>query len=145
MAPAGPGVGHLHTMHDYWLLCACTNLRHATTRRAAGPVRRHPLAASPSARTSPPDEITSLSAGGVRRARRPGYRGLPPIGDQAAGGALTGAPPERPDRPVVFGFIGQVNPNKGIKTLVEAFTKAAIPGSTLRVAGRGRLQELDRA
>ena len=47
----------------------------------------------------------------------------------------TGRPPERPDRPMVFGFIGQVNPNKGVATLLDAFRRAAIPGSTLRVAG----------
>lgn len=144
MAPAGPDVGHLHTMHDYWLLCARTNLRHRHHETCGPPcaairrLRRRLL------ERHPPDEITSLSQAvfDEHDARGVHLKGSHRSVIMLPVERITGPPPERPDRPVVFGFIGQVNPNKGIKTLVEAFTKAAIPGSTLRVAGRGRLQEI---
>jgi len=144
MTPAGSGVGHIHTMHDYWLLCARTNLRHRHHATCGPPcwairkVRRRLL------ERHPPDEITSLSQAvfDEHDARGTHLRGSRRSVIMLPVERLEGEPPVRPDRPIVFGFIGQVNPNKGIATLVEAFTKARIPGATLRVAGRGRLEDL---
>ena len=119
-------VGHLHTMHDYWLLCARTNLRHRHHETCGPPcaairrIRRRLL------ERHPPDEITSLSQAvfDEHDARGVHLQGLPAVGDQAAGRAAQRASRRSgPDRPIVFGFIGQVNPNKGIATLVEAFTQ----------------------
>ena len=89
MAPAGPGVGHLHTMHDYWLLCARTNLRHRHHETCGPPcaairrLRRRLL------ERHPPDEITSLSQAvfDEHDARGVHLQGLPAVGDQAAGRA----------------------------------------------------------
>jgi glycosyltransferase involved in cell wall biosynthesis len=41
----------------------------------------------------------------------------------------------------VFGYLGQLNPNKGVATLVDAFVRADISGARLRLAGRGMLAE----
>ncbi len=144
MAPAGPGVAHVHTIHDYWLLCARTNLRHrhqhscgppcaALRRLRGGLFEKHPPA--------------QVMAGAQAVFDEHDARGVHLRGAERSVVKLPVEPPpteipERPDRPMTFGFIGQVNPNKGVATLVEAFTRAAIPGARLRVAGRGRLEDL---
>jgi glycosyltransferase involved in cell wall biosynthesis len=144
MSPAGPGVGHLHTMHDYWLLCARTNLRHRHHETCGPPCQALRRVRRLLLERRPPDEITSLSQAvfDEHDARGVHLKGSRRSVIKLPVERIAGDPPDRPDRPMVFGFIGQVNPNKGIATLVEAFTKAAIPGASLRVAGRGRLEHL---
>jgi glycosyltransferase involved in cell wall biosynthesis len=143
MDPAGSGVGHVHQIHDYWLLCARTNLRHrhsATCGPACAAIRR--LRRTLLERHAP----DAVVAGAQAVFDEHDTRGVHLHGSQRTVIKLpveppAGGAPERPERPMVFGFIGQVNPNKGITTLLEAFRRAGIEGSTLRVAGRGRLED----
>ena len=123
--PGHDGVAHVHTLHDYWLLCQRTTLvqrdgtacvtRCASCRVVSGvrdaAVRRHP-----------PDVVLAVSQAIARihadalawvRGR---VRVVPnPVTE------FPGPPRRRPTPgPVTFGFVGQVSRTKGILTLVEA-------------------------
>jgi len=135
-------IGHVHTLHDYWLLCQRTSL-----------VRRDGEACT--TRCSSCRMITGLR--NVAIARRPPEVVL--AVSNAIAKVHTDAldwtrdrtrvlynpvesfvgPARRPPVPgsVTFGFVGQVSRTKGIETLVRAFTAAAIPGARLVVGGRG--------
>jgi glycosyltransferase involved in cell wall biosynthesis len=144
--PGSLGVPHVHTLHDYWLVCthsnllrrdgtACGNacLTAARIRRAA----RRPLAdalIAPSQAVFDVHAQRGLTFDGVATAVLP----VPP--DVPAG------PPRRPPSgPPVFGYLGQLNLNKGVATLVDAFGRADIAGARLLLAGRGMLTESIRA
>lgn len=144
--PGSLGVPHVHTLHDYWLVCthsnllrrdgtACGNacLTAARIRRAA----RRPLAdvfIAPSQAVFDVHSQRGLTFDGVATAVLP----VPP--DVAAG-----PPRQPPSGPPVFGYLGQLNLNKGVHTLVDAFARAGITGARLRLAGRGMLTESLRA
>jgi len=135
------GVAHVHTLHDYWLLCQRNTLVTAagtpcTTRcrscRAVSAVRNAQLA------RRPPDVLLAVSEAvarahtdvipWTRRRTRVLYN---PVD------AVTGTHRAPVAGPPTFGFVGQVSAVKGIRTLVRAFGAAAIAGARLVVAGRG--------
>lgn len=146
-APGRAGVAHVHTLHDYWLLCQrstlvarddsacvtrCTGCRVASTLRV-GLVDRHPpevvVAVSDAVATE--HRSARVLTDRIRVVRNPV--------EQLA--APTVARPRPADGPVVFGFLGQLVPIKGIKTLLRAF--AALPRDVARldVAGSGPLRD----
>jgi glycosyltransferase involved in cell wall biosynthesis len=135
------GVAHVHTLHDYWLLCQRNTLVTAAGRpcltrcrscRAVSAARNAQLA------RRPPDVVLAVSEA-VARAHtdaiawtRDRTRVLYNPVERAADAhrpPTAGAP--------TFGFLGQVSAVKGIRTLVRAFRDAAIPQARLVVAGRG--------
>jgi glycogen(starch) synthase len=140
--PAHDGVGHVHTLHDYWLLCQRTSLvqrdgttcttRCASCRLVSGirdaAVRRHPpevvLAVSQAIARVHGDAL-----GWIRGRTRVVYN---PVEEFT--GPVRPAP--QPGR-VTFGFVGQVSRTKGVLTLVEAVGAAGLPDARLVVGGRG--------
>jgi glycosyltransferase involved in cell wall biosynthesis len=136
------GIPHVHTLHDYWLLCqrntmvtadgvACTTTR-CRSCRAISSVRNAALA------HHPPDVLLAVSAA----VARPHAAELAWTRDRTRVlyNPVEAAGPRRPraaDAPPTFGFLGQVSAVKGIRTLVRAFAAAAIPDARLVVAGRG--------
>lgn len=138
-APAARGTAHVHTLHDYWLLCQRTSMVTADgslcERRCAGCVavsavrdrvlRRHfaDVVIAPSHALAEEHARWSWLAPRVEVLAHPGER--------------AGPPPRRtgPHTPFAFGFIGQLSAVKGVPTLLRAFR--SLGGTRLLVAGRG--------
>ncbi len=142
--PSEMGVAHVHTIHDYWLLCqrasmvasngtACQDLCGAcaaVSRFRAHAMRRHH-----------PDVFIAVSEAVAREHAR-----LPAVRDRVR--VVLNAYDDRtpaPDRgardgPPVFGFLGQLVESKGILTLLRAFDHPDLAGARLRIAGDGRLR-----
>jgi glycosyltransferase involved in cell wall biosynthesis len=141
--PAQRGVPHVHTLHDYWLLCdrstmqsdigpcvhqclpcrTISQLRTATTRRHA------------------PDVMIAVSQALAREHGRLPWvqrrlRVVPnPV--EAPEGIARHRPPSAG---ATFGYIGRLTGVKGLDLLVDAFDASGLAGScTLLVAGRGPL------
>ena len=144
--PGRQGVGHVHTLHDYWLLCRRATLvkrsgadcasRCVTCRLVSGArnriVARHP-----------PDVVLAVShavaaehadigwlADRVRVVPNPVVPVKAPRTDRGATGP-------------VFGFLGRLTKEKGAPTLVAAFEAASLPASArLVIGGDGPLREV---
>jgi glycosyltransferase involved in cell wall biosynthesis len=135
------GVGHVHTLHDYWLLCqrnamvqrdgtACA--ARCGTCRVISEVRNRRIA------SRPPEVVVAVSEAiaarhlaelaWMRNRTRVVYNPVEPARPRAA---------RPPGEPVVFGFIGRLGIDKGIRTLVDAFGRADVGSARLVVAGRG--------
>ena len=136
------GVAHVHTLHDYWLLCQRNTMVTAagaacTTRcrscRAISSVRNRQL------QHHPPDLLLAVSAA----VARPHEDLLPWTRDRMrvlynpVEHATAMRPARDPGTPPTFGFLGQVSAVKGIRTLVRAFAASDLAGARLVVAGRG--------
>src|SRR4051794_19240690 len=120
-APGRAGVAHVHTLHDFWLRC----WRSTLTRRHGGPCGRscRAIAAwrSGAMRIHPPDVTIAISRAVLEQHPALLTSGRAKIIRHAVEDA---APRTRPiPRPgaAVFGYIGQVNPNKGISVLLDAW------------------------
>jgi glycosyltransferase involved in cell wall biosynthesis len=140
--PGRAGVAHVHTLHDYWLLCQrnslvrrdgtacatrCVSCRSISFLRAAQ-VRRHA-----------PEVVIAVSEAiaGVHRAALPWLRDRievvynpvtpVPVPSRTAGTRV----------PFTFGFLGRLGRDKGILTLLDAFADARLADARLVVAGRG--------
>ncbi len=142
--PSAHGVPHVHTVHDYWLLCRRTTLVRAngeacTTRcascvawsgaRSALLHRHHPSLLLVGSH----DAATLHEHLGWARGRT---RVVPPPVPEAP----SMPPRARHDAPVTFGYLGRLDVAKGVPTLVDAFLAAAIPGARLLIAGDGPLR-----
>jgi glycogen(starch) synthase len=140
-APSAAGVPHVHTLHDYWLLCQRTSLRHGGAECG-----RHSLCAAISTgrdgvlRRHGPDVALAPSVA-VAEAHR-GFRALQGRVEVLHHPAERFAV-RRPTSagPVTFGFLGQLADEKGVVPLLEAFRSLAVPGARLLVAGTGPLAD----
>lgn len=145
--PARLGVPHVHTLHDYWLRC----WRSTGTRRDQRPCgpscraiahRRHAAL-----RRSCPDVTI-----GISRSIVAGHEPYDVPGDvrvvlHPATPPAHGMPraDRAPDSMPTFGFLGQLNPNKGIRHFLDAASRLASEARFV-TAGRGRLDaEVGRA
>lgn len=139
--PGRRNIGHVHTLHDYWLLCqrdsmvarddtAC--VRRCTSCRMIGDLRRRQVA------PHPPDVVVAVSEaiarphlavlGWMRGRTRVIYN--PVEAPRARASRSNG-------QPLTFGFVGRLGVDKGILTLLRAFSAAAIGDARLVVVGRG--------
>ena len=140
-APARAGVGHVHTLHDYWLLCQRNSMvkrddtpcdtRCGSCRLISGlrnqQIGRH--APDVVVAVSRAIERTHLDALAWMRGRsRVIYN---PVSEPRARVEPSAA------RPVTFGFIGRLGADKGIVTLLAAFARLGAEDVRLVVAGRG--------
>jgi glycosyltransferase involved in cell wall biosynthesis len=137
----GKRAAHVHHLHDYWLIC-----RRATTRLPSGEPCNDPSCRAVAAlrdlvvRRRPPDLLFSGS-----RACLAAHAGYPWALDRlrhvpyTIGVNLEGrSDPPADGSPLTFGFIGQLTPQKGIGTLLDAFRDLS-GGHRLVVAGEGPL------
>ncbi|HJT37487.1 MAG TPA: glycosyltransferase [Actinomycetota bacterium] len=136
-------VGHVHTIHDYWLLCQRASLvkrsgETCETRclscRAISTIRNEII------RRHPPDVVLAVSNAVAEEHQdldwlRGRLRVVP--------NPVVRTSREQPSAgPVVFGFLGRLTRDKGIATLVHAFEDAGLPGGTrLVVGGDGPLRD----
>jgi glycosyltransferase involved in cell wall biosynthesis len=144
--PSRQGIAHVHTLHDYWLLCQRTSLvaRDGTSCEqlcrgcAAVSFARNAVIAR-----HPPHVVIAISdavAGEharlawtrdrVRVVHHPvEWERLAPARSVTAG------------EPVVFGYLGQLTGVKGVAMLLDAFSSAGVPGARLVVAGDGAARD----
>ena len=140
--PGKMQIPHVHTLHDYWLLCQRTSMVQrdgtACTTSCRGcaaitAVRERQI------RGNAPDVVLGVSKAVAAEHERLEW----------ASGRLrilynpVESPAEsRPVRDVgapVFGYLGQLAAYKGVGTLLSAFNDADIRGARLLVGGRGPL------
>jgi glycosyltransferase involved in cell wall biosynthesis len=132
----------VHTVHDYYLMCPrCTLFnrgRNCPTRCLSCKVL------TPNQRLSRlPDSVVSVSQYALDEHIRRGY-----LEDQPAtvihniqGAAASRSLPTTQSRPqsgdLIFGFIGRVEQEKGVETLLLATQQLRSPNWRLKVAGKG--------
>jgi glycogen(starch) synthase len=140
--PSAAGVAHVHTLHDYWLLCQRASLvrrdgtacePRCTVCREFSAVRARII------RRSPPDVVLAVSDA-VRRE----HASIDWVRDRVRvlRNPVDVAPraPRAPSRPPTFGYLGQLTTAKGVPTLLAAYAGADLPGTRLLVAGDGPLR-----
>ena len=144
--PGGFGRPHVHSLHDYWLLCQRTTLRSRRGRRCRrcspcnllATLRRAALArSSPDVYLAPSTAVARQHA--VHARARDRIRVLhhpaPTVPTRSAAG--------RTRDPYTFGYLGQLTEAKGVRTLLAAIGRVAASGRDVRllVAGDGPLRE----
>ncbi len=139
--PHRRGVAHVHTLHDYWLLCQRDSLVRrdgtaCTTRcgscRAISGIRNQQIA------HHPPDVVIGVSRAiaerhtaelaWMRDRTRVVYN---PVADPRP------RPTRQPGSPVTFGFFGRLGADKGILSLLAAYERMRGPAVRLVIAGQG--------
>jgi glycosyltransferase involved in cell wall biosynthesis len=144
------GIAHVHTLHDYWLLCQRSSMvrRDGTqceTRCRA--CRTISWARNESVRRAPPGVVLAVS-----HAIAAEHECLPwtvgrlrvlynPV--EVVIGSRAAAPGD--GRPLTFGYLGRLGIDKGVGTLLDAFGRAGLGDARLVVAGRGPLDDRVRA
>jgi glycosyltransferase involved in cell wall biosynthesis len=141
--PSARGIGHVHTVHDYWLLCRRTTLVRAdgtpcasicgscalwSKMRGVLLAIHHPSVMLVGSRDAAVMHERLSWAHGCTRVV------APPVPDAAP------LPPAS-ERPPTFGYLGRLDVAKGVETLVRAFRAAAIPQARLVIGGDGPLRE----
>ncbi|MBV8951782.1 MAG: glycosyltransferase family 4 protein [Actinobacteria bacterium] len=150
--PSQRGVPHVHTIHDYWLLCQRLSMVKrsgvACEQRCASCLAICAVRNATIARHAP-QILLAVSEAVAREHEVLGWartrlRVVPNPVEPMTG---VTRPDARSDRPLTFGYIGQVARHKGVHTLVDAFTAFAASrnGSArpprLLIAGTGALRD----
>jgi glycosyltransferase involved in cell wall biosynthesis len=144
--PSRLGVPHVHTLHDYWLLCHRTSMVLPTGQRCERrcmPCRGVSLARSVSTRRHFADVVIAISNSVAEQHRSQGWLDgtvcvirhplLPPVAATTA--SLMRGSHEVP----TFGYIGQISRHKGVHTLLAAVHHLDQGPVQLVVAGTGPL------
>jgi glycosyltransferase involved in cell wall biosynthesis len=143
--PSRRGIAHVHTLHDYWLLCQRNSMvqRDGTvceTRcRSCVAISR---LRDEAVRRSPPGVVLAVSQAIAREHEqlawvasrmRVQYNPVEVVpSDRTV--------PRGDTSPLTFGFLGRLGIDKGMRTLLEAFAHRPPADSRLVVAGRGPLE-----
>lgn len=136
------GIRLVHTLHDYYLLCPRTTLY----RRGKSCENRclgcRLLTVNRKAASRCPDEVVSVSHFTLDKHRRAGFfddvasrvsYNIQSTNDEMLQPIVTDT---RSDV-LCFGFIGRLEPEKGIEIVLEATRSLVRPGWRLKVAGKG--------
>lgn len=148
--PGRRGVAHVHTLHDYWLLCQRNSMVHRDGT-SCEPRCRSCVGISwirnEAIRRSPPGVVLAVSkAIGAEHEQlawvAPRLRVLYNPVEVVTGSRVV---PRGGGRPLTFGYLGRLGVDKGVATMLEAFARAGLPDARLVVAGRGPLESAVRA
>ena len=144
--PSRRGVAHVHTLHDYWLLCQRNSMVHRDGRACETRCRSCAGISwirNEAVRRSLPGVVLAVSQAIANEHRQ----ALPWIAErlrvlynpvEIVAGRRT--LPRGDGQPLTFGFLGRLGIDKGVGTLLEAFARADLPNARLVVAGRGPLE-----
>ena len=139
------GIAHVHTLHDYWLLCQRNSMVHRDGRACETRCRSCTAISwirNESIRRSPPGVVLAVSQAIAHE-----HEQLEWIGDrlrvvynpvEIVTGARRRARGE--GQPLTFGYLGRLGVDKGVGTLLAAFARADLGDARLVVGGRGPLQ-----
>src|SRR5664279_6507415 len=129
--PSRRGIAHVHTLHDYWLLCQRNSMVHRDGREC-DPRCRSCVGISwirnEAIRRSPPGVVLAVSRAiadeheqlaWTRSRMRVLYN---PV-EIVAGARVA---PRGAERPLTFGFLGRLGIDKGVGTLLAAFARAQL-------------------
>jgi glycosyltransferase involved in cell wall biosynthesis len=136
-------VAHVHTIHDYWLICqrtSMTNSRGLSCVEQCRPCQAVTALRRRELQDRGPQVVLSVSEAAAREHDRipqisARIRILPLPADDCRRGRPRGV-----NHPPVFGYLGQLAPHKGLLTLLEAFRRLPDGSAKLRIAGRGSLE-----
>jgi glycosyltransferase involved in cell wall biosynthesis len=132
----------VHTLHDYYMLCPRTTLYRRGRSCESRCLDCRLLTASRRAASRCPDEIVSVSRFTLDRHRRAGLFGnvasrvsynIQATKDKVIPDAVTA----KTSGVLRFGFIGRLQPEKGIEILLQATHRLARPEWRLKIAGQG--------
>jgi glycosyltransferase involved in cell wall biosynthesis len=137
-------VGHVHTIHDYWLVCqraSMTNREGVSCPQQCTPCRAVTAVHRRELHGRGPQVVLCVSEATAREHVR-----VPEIHERIRvlrlpdGGRAHDE--RRPaGRPPVFGYLGQLAPHKGVLTLIDAFERLPSGRARLRIAGRGSVED----
>ncbi|MBM3673533.1 MAG: glycosyltransferase, partial [Actinobacteria bacterium] len=145
--PARRGYAHVHTIHDYWLLCQ----RNSLVRRDGTPCDALCTGCAlvsgvrnASVRRAAPDVLLAVSkAVALAHERLPWARDRLRVLYNPVEVVAAARQRRAPGAPVTFGYLGRLAADKGVVTLLAAFARsfpAGDAGARLLVAGRGPLE-----
>ena len=140
--PGARGIGHVHTIHDYWLLCQRNSLvrrdgtacdRRCRSCRVMSNIRNRQID------RRPPDVVVAVSEAiaRVHLAELAWMRGRTRVVYNPVDEPRVPGPRRLADAPITFGYFGRLAADKGILTLLRAFGRAELGAARLLVAGRG--------
>ncbi len=144
------GIPHVHTLHDYWLLCQRNSMVHrdgsACETRCRSCVAIS-WSRNEAIRRSPPDVVLAVS-----HAIADEHEELAWMSDRlrVLYNPVETVRSDRPTppgsgRPLTFGYLGRLAVDKGVATLLGAFGRADVGSARLVVGGRGPLETEVRA
>jgi glycosyltransferase involved in cell wall biosynthesis len=137
--PSRRGIAHVHTLHDYWLLCQRTTMVSREGKPCDELCRSCAMVSW--ARNSivarhPPTLVIAISEAVAREhARLAWTRGRIRVVPHPV--EWLPEPPKRTAGPVMFGYLGQLTRVKGVEGLLEAFRVADVGDARLLIAGDG--------
>jgi glycosyltransferase involved in cell wall biosynthesis len=132
----------VHTLHDYYLLCPRTTLYRRGEVCKNRCISCRLITANRKAASRMPDEIVSVSGFALDKHKLLGYfadvrsrviDNIHSINDYAVRVEST----REKSGVLRFGFIGRIEPEKGIETLLRATRQLIQPRWRLRIAGKG--------
>lgn len=144
-APGRTRTPHVHTIHDYWLLCQRTTLVAADDRACTARCTGCRVVSGLRTRIGerrPPQLALAVSEAVADEHRRAGvFADRLRVIRHPVEVVATRVPRRLPTSPIVFGFLGQLLAIKGVRTLLEAFRRLPEGTAELVVAGRGPLAD----
>lgn len=136
------GIRLVHTLHDYYLLCPRTTLSRHGESCEKRCLDCRLLTANRKAASRCPDEVVSVSQFTLDRLRGAGFfdnvASRVSYNIQSVSGEMLQPPSAATQSDVLcFGFMGRLEPEKGIDLLLQATSYLVRPGWRLKIAGTG--------
>lgn len=135
-APSRMGVPHVHTLHDHWLRCWRSTGTRANQQPCGPACTAVSWLRAAALRQHGPHVVVGISEAVLNSHAELG--GEATVVRHPAAAAPSAV--RTPSAPTTFGFLGQLNPNKGVQVFLDAARILAGAGLRFVVAGRGRLQ-----
>jgi glycosyltransferase involved in cell wall biosynthesis len=133
-------VAHVHTIHDYWLVCQRASMTNREGHSCPTPCQPCRVVTAIHRRELSghgPQVVLCVSEATAREHMR-----IPEIHDRIRvlrlpDGGRVADHRRPPAAQPVFGYLGQIAPHKGVLTLMDAFERLPAGQARLRIAGRG--------